>query len=83
MSACHHCRVVPDDEDAQSLAEVTHDLVLILAKVLVLAKVYFSEDVSLGGPLLLSVLVLLLFIVFCEIVNCICSNVQMYLSVLH
>ena len=33
VSAFHHCRVVPDDEDAQSLAEVTHDLVLVLAKV--------------------------------------------------
>ena len=33
MSACHHCRVVPGDEDAQSLAKVTHHLVLVLAKV--------------------------------------------------
>ena len=33
VSACHHCRVVPDDEDAQSLAKVTHHLVLVLAKV--------------------------------------------------
>ena len=31
--ACHHCRIVPDDEDAQSLAKVTHHLVLVLAKV--------------------------------------------------
>ena len=47
VSACHHCRcrVVPDDEDAQSLAKVTHHLVLVLAKVLcvdlkVLAVIY-------------------------------------------
>ena len=33
VSACHHCRVVPSDEDAQSLAKVTHHLVLVLAKV--------------------------------------------------
>ena len=33
MTACHHGRVVPDDEDAQSLAKVTHHLVLVLAKV--------------------------------------------------
>ena len=34
VSACHHCRVVPSDEDAQSLAKVTHHLVLALSKVL-------------------------------------------------
>ena len=34
MSVCHHCRIVADDEDAQSLAKVTHHLVLLLAKVL-------------------------------------------------
>ena len=33
VSACHHCCVVPDDEDAQSLAKVTHHLVLVLAQV--------------------------------------------------
>ena len=33
VSACHHCRIVPGDEDAQSLAKVTHHLVLVLAKV--------------------------------------------------
>ena len=33
VSACHHCRIVPDDEDPKSLAEVTHHLVLVLAKV--------------------------------------------------
>ena len=33
VSACHHCCVVPDDVDAQSLAEVTHHLVLDFAKV--------------------------------------------------
>ena len=33
VSACHHCRIVPDDEDPESLAEVTHHLVLVLAKV--------------------------------------------------
>ena len=33
VSACHHCRIVPDDEDPKSLAEVTHHLVLILAKI--------------------------------------------------
>ena len=33
VTACHHGRVVPDDEDAQSLAKVTHHLVLVLAKV--------------------------------------------------
>ena len=31
--ACHHCRDFSDDEDAQSLAKVTHHLVLVLAKV--------------------------------------------------
>ena len=36
VSACHHCRVVPSDEDAQSLAKVTHHLVLVLAKFLLL-----------------------------------------------
>ena len=33
MSACHHCRIVPNNEDPKSLAEVTHHLVLVLAKV--------------------------------------------------
>ena len=33
MTACHHGRVVPDDEDAQSLTKVTHHLALVLAKV--------------------------------------------------
>ena len=33
VSACHHFRIVPDDEDPKSLAEVTHHLVLVLAKV--------------------------------------------------
>ena len=33
VSACHHCRIVPEDEDAQSLGKVTHHLVLVLAKV--------------------------------------------------
>ena len=33
VSACHHCRIVPDDEDPKSLAEVTHHLVLVLDKV--------------------------------------------------
>ena len=28
VSACHHCRIVPDDEDPKSLAEVGHHLVL-------------------------------------------------------
>ena len=32
VTACHHCRVVPDDKDAQSLAKVTHHLVLVLAR---------------------------------------------------
>ena len=27
VSACHHCRIVPDDEDPKSLAEVTHHLI--------------------------------------------------------
>ena len=31
VAACHHCCVVPDDKDAQSLAKVTHHLVLVLA----------------------------------------------------
>ena len=33
VSACHHCCVVPDDEDPQSLTKVTHHLILVLAKV--------------------------------------------------
>ena len=33
VSACHHCRIVPDDEDPKFLAKVTHHLVLVLAKV--------------------------------------------------
>ena len=33
VSACHHCRIFPDDEDPKSLAKVTHHLVLVLAKV--------------------------------------------------
>ena len=33
VSACHNCRIVPDNEDSKSLAEVTHHLVLVLAKV--------------------------------------------------
>ena len=33
VSACHHCGVVPDDEDAQPLAQVSHHLVLVLPQV--------------------------------------------------
>ena len=33
FSACHHCCIVPDDEDTQSPANVTHHLVLVLDKV--------------------------------------------------
>ena len=33
VSACHHCRIVPDDEDPKPLAKVTHHLILVLAKV--------------------------------------------------
>ena len=29
VSACHHCRIVPSDEDAQSLAKVTHHFLLV------------------------------------------------------
>ena len=33
VPACHHHGVVPDDEDAQPLAQVSHHLVLVLPQV--------------------------------------------------